>query len=103
MIGGWRKVWGQGDFPFLFVQIAPHNGMSPEIREAQRLTTETTPNTAMAVITDVGDAVDIHPRQKQPVGIRLACGRSGARLWRADRVLGTDARWHDASPATARS
>lgn len=36
MIGGWRRVWGQGDFPFLFVQIAPHNNMSPEIREAQR-------------------------------------------------------------------
>ena len=72
MIGAWRKVWGQGDFPFLFVQIAPHNNMLPEIRDAQRLTTQTTPNTAMAVITDFGDAVDIHPRDKQPVGLRLA-------------------------------
>ncbi|HEX4143538.1 MAG TPA: family 16 glycoside hydrolase [Pirellulales bacterium] len=72
MIASWRRAWGQGDFPFLFVQIAPHNGMTPEIREAQRLTTETTPNTAMAVTTDVGDAADIHPKQKQPVGIRLA-------------------------------
>lgn len=72
MITAWRKVWGQGDFPFLFVQIAPHNGMSPEIREAQRLTVQTTPNTAMAVTLDVGDAADIHPRAKQPVGERLA-------------------------------
>jgi sialate O-acetylesterase len=72
MIASWRKAWGQGDFPFLFVQIAPHNNMPPEIREAQRVTSETTPGTAMAVITDVGDAVDIHPRAKQPVGQRLA-------------------------------
>jgi sialate O-acetylesterase len=72
MIGAWRKAWGQGDVPFLFVQITPHNGMSPEVREAQRLTLQTTPNTAMAVTTDVGDATDIHPRQKQPVGARLA-------------------------------
>ena len=72
MIASWRKVWGQGDFPFLFVQIAPHNNMTPEIREAQRVTTETTPNTAMAVTTDIGDAVDIHPKRKQPIGVRLA-------------------------------
>ncbi len=72
MIGSWRKAWGQGDFPFLFVQIAPHNGMSPEVREAQRLTMQTTQNTAMAVTVDVGDAADIHPVKKQPVGERLA-------------------------------
>ncbi len=72
MITGWRKAWGQGDFPFLFVQITPHNGMSPEVREAQRLTVQTTPNTAMAVTVDVGDATDIHPTKKQPVGARLA-------------------------------
>lgn len=72
LIGSWRKAWGQGDFPFLFVQIAPHNNMTPELREAQRLTVQTTQNTAMAVITDVGDAGDIHPTKKQPVGARLA-------------------------------
>lgn len=72
MIGSWRKAWGQGDFPFLFVQITPHKGMTPEVREAQRITTETTPQTAMAVTVDVGDANDIHPKQKQPVGQRLA-------------------------------
>ena len=72
LIADWRKLWGQGDFPFLFVQIAPWTGMSPEIREAQLLTTRTVRNTAMAVTLDVGDAKDIHPPHKQPVGERLA-------------------------------
>lgn len=72
MIADWRARWGQGDFPFLFVQIAPHGGMSPEIREAQFLTLARSPNTAMAVTTDVGDAKDIHPTRKRPVGERLA-------------------------------
>ena len=72
MITGWRKAWGQGDFPFLFVQITPHNGMSPEVREAQRITVQTTQNTAMAVTTDIGHPSDIHPKDKQPIGSRLA-------------------------------
>ncbi len=72
LIADWRAHWGQGDFPFLFVQIAPNNAMRPEIREAQLLTWQTTPNTGMAVITDVGDAGNIHPKQKEPVGARLA-------------------------------
>lgn len=72
MIGGWRQAWGQGDFPFLFVQIAPHQGMAPEIREAQLVAWETTPKTAMAVITDIGEEKDIHPVRKQQVGARLA-------------------------------
>jgi sialate O-acetylesterase len=46
--------------------------MSPEIREAQFLTSQKVPRTAMAVITDVGEEMDIHPRQKEPVGARLA-------------------------------
>ena len=72
MIKCWRDAWGQGDFPFLFVQIAPHQNMSPEIRESQLISWQKTPNTAMAVTTDVGAANDIHPRQKEPVGARLA-------------------------------
>lgn len=72
LIADWRRLWGVGDFPFLFVQIAPWTGMNPEIREAQLLTMKRTPNTAMAVTLDVGDAKDIHPPQKQPVGERLA-------------------------------
>ncbi|MBM3859553.1 MAG: sialate O-acetylesterase [Verrucomicrobia bacterium] len=72
MIKCWRDNWKLGNFPFLFVQIAPHNNMTPELREAQLLTSQRCPNTAMAVITDHGDAADIHPRQKEPVGARLA-------------------------------
>ena len=72
LIADWRQQFGQGDFPFLFVQLAPFNSMSPEIREAQFLTLQKSPNTAMAVITDAGNAGDIHPRKKQPVGARLA-------------------------------
>ncbi|MET1057821.1 MAG: sialate O-acetylesterase [Pedobacter sp.] len=72
LIADWRSGWGQGDFPFLFVQIAPFNGISPEIREAQLLTWQKTPNTAMVVTTDCGNAEDIHPTLKQPVGARLA-------------------------------
>lgn len=72
MISSWRRAWGQGDFPFLFVQITPHRNMTPEVRESQRVTTETTQNTAMAVTTDIGHATDIHPKQKQPIGERLA-------------------------------
>jgi len=49
MIADWRRLWGEGDFPFLFVQIAPFKDMTPEIREAQLLTSQHTPNTAMAV------------------------------------------------------
>jgi sialate O-acetylesterase len=72
LITDWRRAWGQGEFPFLFVQIAPFQDMTPEIREAQLLTWQHTPNTAMAVTTDCGDAKDIHPTHKQPVGARLA-------------------------------
>lgn len=72
LINDWRKAWGEGDFPFLFVQIAPWKGISPEIREAQLLTWQNTPNTAMAVTTDCGDAENIHPPAKQPVGLRLS-------------------------------
>lgn len=72
MIADWRKQWGQGDFPFLFVQIAPFQGQPPEIREAQLIAWHNTKNTAMTVTIDVGDAKDIHPADKGPVGARLA-------------------------------
>lgn len=81
LIRDWRRVWGQGDFPFYFVQLANYNATPPQpnpadsdwplLREAQRLALQE-PNTGMAVIIDVGDAVDIHPRNKQDVGRRLA-------------------------------
>lgn len=72
MITDWRARWNQGDIPFLYVQVAPWGGMTPEIREAQFLTLGKVKNTAMTVTTDVGDAEDIHPRKKEPVGLRLA-------------------------------
>lgn len=72
MVADWRRLWGQGDFPFLYVQIAPFRGMPPEIREAQRLSLAKIPHSAMAVTIDVGDANDIHPANKKPVGERLA-------------------------------
>ena len=72
MIADWRHAWGEGDFPFLFVQIAPYHGNSPEIREAQLLSWQNTTNTAMVVTIDCGDANDIHPPRKQPMGARLA-------------------------------
>ncbi len=72
MITDWRKNWNQGDFFFFYVQIAPFRGADPMIREAQLLTLNKIPNVAMAVITDCGDTVDIHPAFKQPVGNRLS-------------------------------
>ena len=70
-IADWRRAWGT-DLPFLFVQIAPFREMTPELREAQLLAWRHTPRTAMVVTTDCGDANDIHPPRKQPVGARLA-------------------------------
>lgn len=72
MINDWRARWKQGEFPFLYVQVAPYGGTPPEIRESQFLTLGKVINAAMTVTTDVGDAADIHPRNKQPVGHRLA-------------------------------
>ncbi|HOF88305.1 MAG TPA: sialate O-acetylesterase [Armatimonadota bacterium] len=79
MIADWRRQWGQGDFPFYYVQLANYMAETPEpgesrwaeLREAQRLTLSC-PNTGMAVIIDIGDAADIHPTNKQDVGLRLA-------------------------------
>jgi sialate O-acetylesterase len=76
MIENWREDWGEGAFPFYFVQIAPFaygaNDMSAELREAQLLTLKLA-NTGMAVISDVtGNVQDIHPKDKRDVGARLA-------------------------------
>lgn len=72
LIENWRTLWGEEPLPFLYVQIAPFEGQPPEIREAQRLAELATINTAMVVTIDVGDAKDIHPTNKRPVGERLA-------------------------------
>lgn len=83
MITDWRNEWGQGDFPFFYVQIAgyayrrnpvpeiPWKCPSAELREAQTMTLSLK-NTGMAVVTDISEATDIHPRNKQDVGKRLA-------------------------------
>ena len=90
LINGWREVWGQGDFPFYFVQLAPFNygGRNanpfflPQIWEAQAATLSV-PHTGMAVTTDIGNLKDIHPRNKQEVGRRLA-------LWALAKTYGRD-------------
>jgi sialate O-acetylesterase len=83
LIGGWRQQWGQGDFPFYFVQLANFQNATEDpaggngwakLREAQRKSLSI-PNTGMAVITDtvpLAEANDIHPRNKYDVGLRLA-------------------------------
>jgi sialate O-acetylesterase len=79
MIKSWRDNWDQGDFPFLFVQLANFRPFKPqpaedawaELREAQ-LMTLSLPNTGMAVTIDIGNPNDIHPKNKQDVGKRLA-------------------------------
>lgn len=73
MINSWRKEWKQPDMPFYFVQIAPQYGQPATIREAQLKTWQSgLKNVGMAVITDVGDSLDIHPRNKTVTGERLA-------------------------------
>jgi sialate O-acetylesterase len=72
LIADWRRRWQLDSFPFLYVQLAPFQSTGPDIREAQLLTLKKSPRTAMAVITDHGDAKDIHPTEKEPVGQRLA-------------------------------
>jgi sialate O-acetylesterase len=79
VIADWRQKWNQGDFPFLYVQLAnfmevkdqPCESNWAELRESQ-LKTLSVPNTAMAVATDIGEWNDIHPLNKEDVGKRLA-------------------------------
>jgi len=84
MIQNWRKDWGRGDFPFYYVQIAPYKYKTEftaaELREAQLMTLSVL-NTGMVVTSDIGDPNDIHPRNKQEVGRRLA-------LWALAKTYG---------------
>ena len=92
LINGWRSVWAQGDFPFLYVQLAPYkyvrppmtdpNHLLPQIWEAQTKTLAMK-NTGMAVTTDITNLDDIHPKNKQDVGKRLA-------LWALAKTYGKD-------------
>jgi sialate O-acetylesterase len=80
LIGGWRKLWGQGDFAFYYAQLATFKAPNPKpeggddwarVLEAQTFAL-TIPNTGMAVLSDIGSAGNIHPKNKQDVGARLA-------------------------------
>jgi len=80
MIRDWRSRWGVGSFPFLIVQLANFQATLPEpaesdwaeLREAQNIAAKAVGNSAVAVIIDAGEANDIHPKDKQTVGYRLA-------------------------------
>jgi sialate O-acetylesterase len=88
MISSWREQWGQGDFPFYFVQLANYRGRSranyqppaakpveyhgwPSVCDQQRRTLSLK-NTGMAVLSDIGEPADVHPHNKMDVGKRLA-------------------------------
>jgi sialate O-acetylesterase len=80
LIEGWRKDFARGEFPFYIVQLANFMERAPQptdtnwakLRDAQAQVTRTVPNTGLAVTIDIGDAKDIHPRNKADVGKRLA-------------------------------
>jgi sialate O-acetylesterase len=84
LLSSWRRLWDEGDFPFLYVQLAPYRYNNPQalpgIWEAQTAALAI-PNTGMAVITDIGNVADIHPRNKEEVGRRLA-------LWALAKTYG---------------
>lgn len=80
MIRSWRERWSEGNFPFAIVQLPNYRDAKPEpadeawshVREAQRLTALNTPNTGLIVTIDIGEARDIHPKNKLDVGKRMA-------------------------------
>jgi sialate O-acetylesterase len=87
LIAGWRQLWDNPEMPFYYVQLAPYRyGGDPTrlagIWEAQ-LESLSIPNTGMAVTVDIGNVADIHPRNKQDVGKRLA-------LWALANTYGQD-------------
>ncbi len=73
LVGEWRQLWGQGDFPFYAVQLAALKNVSnnPLVREGQARILSL-PNTGLAVTIDVGDPDNVHPKDKEPVAERLA-------------------------------
>ncbi|HYE99375.1 MAG TPA: sialate O-acetylesterase [Planctomycetota bacterium] len=79
LIRSWREAWGQGDFPFLYVQLANHLARRDPSHESywaylrdSQTAALSVPRTAMAVTIDIGDEADIHPKNKREVGRRLA-------------------------------
>ena len=88
LVRGWRREWGQGDFPYFLVQLAPYRYNNakgtalPVFQEAQARVQEKVPNSGYTVINDVGAVNDIHPTDKRTVGMRMADQA-------LDRVYGT--------------
>jgi sialate O-acetylesterase len=79
LIDNWRNDWNNPELPFLFVQLPAYNSGDrpdgdewPLLRESQLIVSERVPHTGMAVILDCGEYADIHPKDKKPVGERLA-------------------------------
>jgi sialate O-acetylesterase len=81
MISDWRRLFGQGNFPFYIVSLPAYGHRSPapvdgdqwaETRESQAVTAGSVPNTCLAVTIDTGDPDSVHPTEKEPVGNRLA-------------------------------
>ena len=72
LIRGWRDAWGQGDFPFYYVQLPNLNRDWMQYREMQLQALNTVSNTGMVVTIDVGNPTDVHPAAKQEVGRRLS-------------------------------
>ncbi len=95
LIQDWRARWGQGDFPFAWVQLPNFKGERfegwNEVREAM-LQALAIPNTGMAITMDIGDSNDIHPKNKQDVGHRLA-------LWARAKVYGEKVPYSGPLPA----
>ncbi|NCF86095.1 MAG: DUF1080 domain-containing protein [Verrucomicrobiaceae bacterium] len=102
MITDWRKQFDVGNFPFHIVQLAnfmtretsPQESTWAALREAQALTAQHDPNVGLAVAIDIGEAGDIHPRNKQDVGKRLAMAERGLSrpVYRAMEVKGSAVR-----------
>ena len=78
LVRGWRREWGQGDFPYFLVQLAPYSYGNandtrlPVFQETQACVPDAVPNSGYTVINDVGDVNDIHPTDKRTVGMRMA-------------------------------
>lgn len=120
LIKDWRQRWNQGNLPFLFVQLANFRKEVPlpaesdwaELREAQTLALSL-PNTGMACAIDIGEANDIHPKNKQEVARRLAliantmvfrrAGISTGPLYKAFRIEGNKVRIRFASTGSGLS
>jgi len=95
MIGGWRQAWAEGDFPFYFAQLAPYGYTKawgrerpfelPKMWEAQTAALSI-PNTGLVVTMDIGNLNDVHPRNKQDVGKRLAFWALAKTYGRSDLV-----------------